>query len=329
MSFDNTPPPSAPQLPPTSGPTTPAPSGYAPTTPTAPPAPHRVDGASSSDKSYIATWLLSWLVGLFGVDRFYLGKIGTGIAKLVTLGGLGIWYLVDLILTLTGNATDRQGRKVRGHGKEPIIAWSVTGAVFLIGLISNIASGATSQGSAPAATSSVVEDVAPSSAPADAGVLVPTLTGKTVAVARGEAENAGFVLDVPTGTGDDWMVLTQSIAAGSMEEAGATLSISAEAPKPVLTVGQENAIKKAKSYLDFSGFSRSGLISQLEYEGFSSDDAAFAADNAGADWNAEAVEKAKSYMEMTAFSRDGLAGQLEYEGFTPEQIAAGLAAVGY
>nr|WP_198519630.1 MULTISPECIES: Ltp family lipoprotein [unclassified Microbacterium] len=324
MSFDNTPPPSAPQLPPTGGPT--APGGYPPPPALATPPPSGV--ASASDKSFIATWLLSWLLGILGVDRFYLGKVGTGIAKLVTLGGLGIWYLIDLIITLTGNATDREGRKVRGRGKEPIIAWSVTGAVFLIGLIGNIANGATSQSPVPA-TSSALEQADESSAPADTRAAIPTLTGKTVAEARTSAEEAGFILVVPEGTGDDWTVVSQSIAAGSKADASAEIPVTAEAPKPVLTVAQENAIKKAKNYLDFSGFSRSGLISQLEYEGFSPEDAAFAADNVGADWNAEAAEKAKSYMDMTAFSRDGLYDQLEYEGFTPEQIGAGLAAVGY
>jgi hypothetical protein len=287
------------------------------------------DGVIASDKSFIATWLLSWLLGVLGIDRFYLGKIGTGIAKLVTLGGLGVWYLVDLIITLTGNATDRGGRKVRPHGKESVIAWSVTGAVFLIGMITNVANGATSQSSAPATSSQVEEVDEASAAPADTRTAVPALTGKTVAEARASAEGAGFVLVAAEGTGDDWAITSQDIAAGTKADAGAEIAVTAEAPKPVLTVGQENAIKKAKSYLDLSGFSRTGLISQLEYEGFAPEDSAFAADNSGADWNAEAAEKANSYMEMTAFSRDGLAGQLEYEGFTPEQIAAGLAAVGY
>ncbi len=96
-----------------------------------------------------------------------------------------------------------------------------------------------------------------------------------------------------------------------------------------LTTGQANALKQAKSYLDFSAFSYSGLISQLEYEQYSHEDAVFAADNCGADWNEQAVEKAKSYLEFSSFSRDGLIEQLEYEGFTHEQAVYGAEANGY
>lgn len=50
------------------------------------------------DKNWIAALLLSILVGSLGVDRFYMGYVGLGILKLITLGGFGIWWLIDLIL---------------------------------------------------------------------------------------------------------------------------------------------------------------------------------------------------------------------------------------
>mgnify|MGYP000937098731 CR=1 FL=1 len=98
---------------------------------------------------------------------------------------------------------------------------------------------------------------------------------------------------------------------------------------PKLTMGQKNALSKAKDYLDFAAFSRSGLIEQLEFEGFSNEDAAYAVDNCGADWNEQAAIKAQDYLDFSSFSRSGLIEQLEFEGFTTEQAEYGVKEVGY
>jgi len=63
-----------------------------------------------SDKDWLTTLLLSLFVGSLGVDRFYLGQIGLGIAKLVTCGGAGIWSIIDIILVATRNIRDSEGR---------------------------------------------------------------------------------------------------------------------------------------------------------------------------------------------------------------------------
>lgn len=97
---------------------------------------------------------------------------------------------------------------------------------------------------------------------------------------------------------------------------------------PSETVSQKNAVKSAKSYLDFSAFSHDGLVEQLEYEQFSHADAVYGADNSGANWNEQAAKSAKSYMEYSAFSRGSLIEQLMYEKFTPEQAEYGANAVG-
>jgi len=66
-----------------------------------------------SDKDWLTTLLISFFVGILGIDRFYLGYTGLGILKLVTLGGCGIWALIDLILIVMGKMTDAQGRPLR------------------------------------------------------------------------------------------------------------------------------------------------------------------------------------------------------------------------
>lgn len=96
-----------------------------------------------------------------------------------------------------------------------------------------------------------------------------------------------------------------------------------EPPAPELTGSQMNALEKAIDYLDYSGFSRKGLINQLEYEGFSKADAEFAVDYIKPDWNEQAVRKAQDYLDYSSFSRKSLISQLKYEGFTSEQANYG------
>ena len=66
-----------------------------------------------SDKEYLVALLFSIFLGYFGVDRFYLGNVGIGIGKLLTLGGCGIWYLIDIILIATRSSNDSAGLPLR------------------------------------------------------------------------------------------------------------------------------------------------------------------------------------------------------------------------
>ncbi len=64
------------------------------------------------DRDWLVALLLSCFLGNLGVDRFYLGKIGTGILKLITFGGFGVWWLIDIILIATDSTTDAYGRRL-------------------------------------------------------------------------------------------------------------------------------------------------------------------------------------------------------------------------
>ncbi|MCC3295663.1 Ltp family lipoprotein [Arthrobacter sp. zg-Y411] len=94
--------------------------------------------ATITGKSFVVTWLLSLFLGGLGIDRFYLGKIGTGVLKLLTGGGFGIWALVDLIITLTGNQKDKQGRPLEGYKQNRKTAWIVTAIVWVLNVILSV-----------------------------------------------------------------------------------------------------------------------------------------------------------------------------------------------
>ena len=96
-----------------------------------------------SNKSFVANWLLALLLGTLGIDRFYLGKIGTGILKLITFGGFGIWSLVDVILALTGSTRDKQGLPLAGYQENKKIAIIVTLILVVLSAISSGISTAT------------------------------------------------------------------------------------------------------------------------------------------------------------------------------------------
>ncbi|MGI5215012.1 TM2 domain-containing protein [Plantactinospora sp. CA-290183] len=61
-------------------------------------------------KSWLVALLLCFFVGVIGVHRFYVGKVGTGILMIVTFGGLGLWVLIDFIMIAVGKFTDKQGQ---------------------------------------------------------------------------------------------------------------------------------------------------------------------------------------------------------------------------
>ncbi len=68
--------------------------------------------AESSEKKRLVALLLCFFLGYLGVHRFYVGKVGSGIAQILTLGGFGIWTLIDLIMVLCGAFRDKEGNAI-------------------------------------------------------------------------------------------------------------------------------------------------------------------------------------------------------------------------
>ena len=94
------------------------------------------------------------------------------------------------------------------------------------------------------------------------------------------------------------------------------------------TENQQKALDKANEYVDTLPLSHDGLIKQLEYDGYTTDVATYAADNCSANWNKEAKEMAEQYMDSTTYTYKDMVQQLETEGFTKNQAKFGAKAVG-
>ena len=95
------------------------------------------------------------------------------------------------------------------------------------------------------------------------------------------------------------------------------------------TLGEENALAKAKTYLSFMAFSKKGLKEQLIFDGFTKSEAKYAVKNCGANWKKQAYKKAKSYLDIMSFSKQGLKEQLIFDGFTEKQADYAVKKVGF
>ncbi len=93
------------------------------------PVPYAAEG-----KSWLAAALLSWLLGHFGIDRFYLGYIGLGVIKLITCGGCSIWWLIDFILIVAGVMRDAQGNDLRRTPNDWIIVLVIVVATIVLNI---------------------------------------------------------------------------------------------------------------------------------------------------------------------------------------------------
>jgi len=94
------------------------------------------------------------------------------------------------------------------------------------------------------------------------------------------------------------------------------------------TTGDREALADARQYLGFEAFSFQGLITQVEFDGFSKVQATYGVEHSGANWSREALLSAKQYLTTQAFSRAGLITQLEFDKFTAAQANYGVALCG-
>ena len=149
---------------------------------------------------------------------------------------------------------------------------------------------------------------------------------------------AGFAAGIPVavmgtlpGTGDITWTVTPLVP-DTPESSVAPASASVDAAS--LTTSQQNARRSAESYLEFTGFSREGLIKQLSSEHgdqYSVEDATAAVDSLVVDWNEQAARSAESYLSMMGFSCKGLIDQLSSEHgdkYTVEQATYGATKAG-
>lgn len=93
------------------------------------------------EKSFLATMLLCWFLGVFGIHRFYTGYIVIGIVQLLTLGGCGIWALLDLVSICLGNYKDVSNRELSGYNR------TVGVVVLVIVIVSTVLSVISKMGS--------------------------------------------------------------------------------------------------------------------------------------------------------------------------------------
>jgi hypothetical protein len=207
-------------------------------------------------------------------------------------------------------------------------------ALMVLGGMLNPSDGTTPT-SAPALTAAQQADATAKTA-ADRAAATKEAADKSAAdkaaATKAAAEKAAADKAAAAKAAADKAAAAKAAAAKAAADKAAAAKVAAEkaaaAKAAAMTAGQRNASRAAGDYLSMTAFSRSGLIDQLKYEGYSATDATYGVDSLNANWNTQAAKAAKGYLEMTAFSRSGLIDQLMYEGYSRSQASYGVTQAG-
>ena len=195
--------------------------------------------------------------------------------------------------------------------KWPWIAGAAAALVVIAGAFGSLdkssdeASSAQAETTQPSATQTTPTTTKPTTSTTASSTTTATTT--TVAPTRTQTQAAPVETVTQTAT----VTVESATRAPASTQAG-------------LTAGQRNAVRSASDYLDYTAFSRQGLIEQLEFEDYSTEDATFAVDYISPDWNEQAAKSAEIYLDYSAFSRQGLIDQLMFEGYTRAQAEYGV-----
>jgi hypothetical protein len=153
-------------------------------------------------------------------------------------------------------------------------------------------------------------------------ILIPAALVALIVVVSAANAGGGESSPTTTTTTQESEVVDSTANDGAATEAEPAAPAEVEAPAE--TVSQSNARGSAQSYLGVLSFSRSGLITQLEFEGYSTADAEYGVDANSVDWLEQAAKSAQSYLDSSSFSRSGLIDQLIFEGFSPAEAEHGV-----